>query len=405
MASPSFIANAVAINYQGTITVANTWAGADTATTTINGKDLVTTVGTLVTTAQVAASIKEAWEAGTFTDTTASKSPTGGGTTIPEMAEITATVSGSVVTLAGDTAGVPHTVSATEATAGTGTATYAQTVAGTGPWHFDNVDNWDTGSLPVSTDTLIIDRAGNLLYGLDQNAITLAELRLGERHTGYIGLPFRNANGYEEYREDYFKISATLFNCRSRSGRIKLNVGSVANTSNIYSTGATVETGRAALQFLGTSASNVFNLFGGDAAICGNTGEVSTVATVRQTAGTLLIGEGGTITTVDKSGGTLTMYCGCTTITSDSGTTRLSAGAGTFTTINHGSGTLYYDGTGTITTYNAAGGTLDLSGNTAAVTITTLNVSDDFIINDPAGRLVLTNQQNVTNGKLTIIKG
>lgn len=405
MATPSFIGNAVPINYVGTITVANTWAAADTQTSTINGKDLVTTIGSLVTTAQVATSIQQAWEATAFTDTTASKSPSGGGTTIPEMAEITATVASSVVTLTGDTAGVPHTVSGTEVTAGTGTATYAQVTAGTGPWNFDNVDNWDTGSLPVSTDTLIIDRAGNLLYGLDQNAITLAELRLGERHTGYIGLPFRNANGYEEYREDYFKISATLFNCRSKSGRIKLNVGSVANTSNIYSTGTTVETGRAALQFLGTSASNVFNMFGGDAAIAGNTGEVSTVATVRQTAGTLVIGQGGTITTVDKSGGTLTMYCGCTTLTSDSGTTRLSAGTGTFTTINHGSGTLFYDGTGTITTYNAAGGTLDLSGNTAAVTITTLNVSDDFTINDPAGRLVVTNAISVTNGTYTYIKG
>lgn len=405
MATPSFIGNAVPINYRGTITVADTWAGGDTATATINGKDLVTTVGTLVTTSQVATSIQQAWEASAFTDTTASKSPTGGGPTIPEMAEITATVSGSVVTLAGDTAGVPHTVTATESTAGDGTATYSQVVAGTGPWTFGNADNWDTGTAATTGDTMIIDRAANLLYDLDKNAVTLAELRLGERHTGYIGLPFRNANGYEENREDYLKISATLFNCRSKSGRIKLNVGSVANTSNIYSTGATAETGRAALQFLGTSASNVVNVFGGDVAICGNTGEVSTVATVRQTGGTLVIGQGGTITTVDKSGGTLNQYCGCTTLTSDSGTTRLSAGSGAFTTINHGSGTLFNEGTGTITTYNAYGGTLDLSGDTAAVTITTLNVYDAFIINDPAGRLVLTNQPNIVNGKLTIIKG
>ena len=42
-----------------TITVADTWAAADTATVTINEKDLTLTVGSLVTTTQAATSIKE----------------------------------------------------------------------------------------------------------------------------------------------------------------------------------------------------------------------------------------------------------------------------------------------------------------------------------------------------------
>ena len=42
-------------------TVAGTWAAGDTATITINGKSLVVTIGSLVTTAQVATTIVQAF--------------------------------------------------------------------------------------------------------------------------------------------------------------------------------------------------------------------------------------------------------------------------------------------------------------------------------------------------------
>jgi hypothetical protein len=109
--------DAVAIVQQDTITVGVTWIQGETITLTINGKDLVVTVGSSVTTANVATLLKEAINGDTLTDTTAACSPkgtgytisapVGGGPLIPEFAEVTAEVSAAVVTVTGDTAGKP----------------------------------------------------------------------------------------------------------------------------------------------------------------------------------------------------------------------------------------------------------------------------------------------------------
>ena len=54
------------------ITVANTWTAGDTYTLTIDNIDFILTIGTLVTTAQVATTIYQALTGTAFTDTTAS---------------------------------------------------------------------------------------------------------------------------------------------------------------------------------------------------------------------------------------------------------------------------------------------------------------------------------------------
>src|SRR3970040_2704259 len=110
MANKRWLGRAGAVAEVNTITIALTWAAGDTITVTINAEDLLVTIGTLVTTAQVATTLKQAWEGETFTDTTATVRPSGGGPDFTEYSEITATVSGSVVTLAGDTAGGPRDV-------------------------------------------------------------------------------------------------------------------------------------------------------------------------------------------------------------------------------------------------------------------------------------------------------
>lgn len=372
MATRNWIGNAVAVKDVWTITVANTWAAADTGTITINGKDLVVTIGSLVTTAQVATTIKEAWEAGTFTDTTASKIPQGGGTSIPEMAEITATVSGSTVILTGDTAGVPHTISVAETTAGDGTLSINHTTSATGPNHWDNVDNWAEGSVPVSTNDVVIDRPVSILYGIDANAVTLASLTISSRFTAsaYIGLSARNSNGYEEYREDQLKISATTITCRAASGRIKINVGTVQTAVDVYSTGSPSDTGRSAFQFVGTHASNVVNIYGGDVGIAANDGEAATVATLLQTSGTVVCGTGATLTNVTKTGGTLTVASSTTTLLSQSGSTTVNAGTHTALTI--GSGTVSVNGSSTVTTLRMTDGTVVCSNG---VTLTTIDKS------------------------------
>src|SRR3972149_4873907 len=116
MANKRWLGRAGAVAEVNTITIALTWAAGDTITVTINAKDLLVTIGTLVTTAQVATTLKQAWEGETFTDTTATVRPAGGGPDFTEYAEITATVSGSVGTLTGDTGGVGQTALLIEST-------------------------------------------------------------------------------------------------------------------------------------------------------------------------------------------------------------------------------------------------------------------------------------------------
>ena len=367
MAATNWIGNAVATKDVWQITVANTWATSDQAVITIAGKDLVITIGSLVTTAQVATSIKEAWESATLTDTTATVLPQGGGTSIPEMSLLTATVSGSVVTLTADTAGVPHTISVSETTAGSGTLSISNTTVATGPNFWSNADNWSGGSVPVSTDDVTIDRPVSILYGLAQSAVTLTSLTITERFTSaaQIGLLRRNANGYEEYRATELAISATTINCRGSSSLIKLNLGTAQTTCNVYSTGTTAETGRPAFQVRGTHASNTFNIFGGHVGV-GSNNETANAATIRQESGTVEVGTGVVLTTYTKIAGTASVNCAATTITNSSGT--LTHTAGNVTTVNTG-GTFVESGSGTITNLLMTGGTATTGSNSAVTTL------------------------------------
>src|SRR5690242_10836660 len=101
-----------------TLTIANTWAAADTVTLSIDNVDFVVTIGTLVTTAQVATTIYQALSGTAFTDTTATSTiPPGdtGASLIPQFSEFTATnTTASVVHLTGNgtgaLAGRPFTI-------------------------------------------------------------------------------------------------------------------------------------------------------------------------------------------------------------------------------------------------------------------------------------------------------
>lgn len=373
MATRTWVGGAVAVKDVWTITVANTWATGDTGTVTINGKDLTVTIGANTSTAQVATSIKQAWESETLTDTTASVSPSGGGTTIGEHSQLTATVSGSTVILTADVAGRPSpTITVSENTAGSGTLSITNTTAATGPNHWNNADNWDEGSVPTTGDDVIIDRPVNILYGLNASGDTLASMTIGPRFTASIGLPFHNTNNasypYDEALETRLRVGVTTLNCYGASGRIKLNTGSVATTINVYSTGTATETGRAAFQFIGTDNTNVVNVYGGDVGIAANNGEAATVATLRQTAGTVTCGTGATLTTVFKAGGTMTVASSTTTLTNRSGS--LTVTGGTATLLIAEAGTVALSGTTTATTLRIGTATVTSGPNVTLTTVT-----------------------------------
>ena len=215
MAVKRWTGNAVKVVDQYSVTIANTWAAADTCTLSINGLDLVLTIGTDVTTADVANALNAAINAsskdsGLISDETRNI----GGQEIRELTEVSSTVSGSVVTVTANVAGLPVIFTVSQTTAGSGTATKAQTSTATGPNFFDNADNWNP-SLPATTDLIRFDSGStNCSYGL--NYIQANSLVLDMERTtdfgGTIGLPVNNPNGYVEYRQrylDFFNTSGT----------------------------------------------------------------------------------------------------------------------------------------------------------------------------------------------------
>lgn len=214
MATVTWIGNAAAVRQIDTITVSGTWAADDTATLTINGKDLVITVGTSGTAiADVAKAIRDAWNAPERLAGTGDPDATSnfGGQEFGEFAEAHASIDPddtAIVLITAKKPGVPFTLSVAVATAGTGDATEATSQAATGPNHWNNVDNWDTGSVPVDDDVVVFrDSNVSAKYGLPTAGALEAEFIVHQSFTGMIGLYDINTDNagkpYREYRQTY----------------------------------------------------------------------------------------------------------------------------------------------------------------------------------------------------------
>lgn len=205
MATVRWTGNAQAIKQVQTITVSGTWALGDTATLTINEKDLTVTVGSDTSTSDIAEILGRAVNG---TDDTPglknNESRNFNGQEIPEFTEVVASYSSNVLTLTSATAGVPFTVTRSENTAGSGALGAVTTVtAATGPNYLDNTDNWSTGSLPADGDTALFDQGSvSVLYGLTEWRTNTKKISLTKTtdYTGSIGAPAINALGYREYR-------------------------------------------------------------------------------------------------------------------------------------------------------------------------------------------------------------
>ncbi len=417
MASNRWLGRAQAIAQVDTVTIALTWATNDTITLTINTKSLVVTIGEASpTTATVALAIQEAWEDATFTDLLNSKTPADGGQDIVEHAEITATVSGSVVTLTRDTPGEPFVMSVTEVTGGDGTATEATATAADGPNFYDNVDNWSLGAIPVvaadetGDDVFFDDSAVSVLHGLNQSHASnhVPSITIGRNYTGEFGLPKQNAGGYVEYRGDYLQLSATIVTIGrgdgSGSSQLKLDTGVQQTSITVESTGSP-PFGLEATLWKGTHASNTLEVHDGTAGVAVFGGEVATIATLLNTVGTVRCSDGTTLTTVTNESGNLELHSNVTTLTNASGTI-LFGGSATLTTLNFDGGTIDYQSSGTITTANIGGAlrgaTLDFSGDNSSRTITNCNLLLNGRINDPLQTVTYTNGILLGSGVATV---
>ena len=366
MGTKYWIASAIQQTDRWTGTVALTWATGDTATITINGKSLVITIGSLTTTSQVATTIVQAFNRTTFTDTTASMLPISGGTSIAEFSNIIASISissSSLINFTSLDAG-ENTISMSSTTAGNGTFTASHAISGTGPNYWDNVVNWDTGSIPVGTDTVIIDTPVSILYGsLDQSAITLTQLTFGENFSSaYVGLPKRNAAGYEEFRSSRLKVHATTVTNDSFSARMRLDLGSAQT--------AFTQNGSSTLDWIGTHASNVVTLNSGTCYLANQIGELATIATLNISEASVYCGTGLTVTNIVKTSGSLWLSSSSTSLSNIMGSLNLLGGTHTLVTVAGGS--VSSTKSSTITSLKMTGGSFESSRTAVAVTVNKL---------------------------------
>jgi len=430
MATRKWIGQAKDVKQVDTVTIANTWTAGDTITLTIANIDFVVTIGALVTTSQVALTLKEAFMGSTLTDTSASCSPTiaqGGAQAIPQFAEITAAVpSGatSTVTFTADVAGKPFTMTAAENTASTGTASLANTTAATGKNNFDNPDNWSGNTVPVDNDTIVFDTGSvDCLYGLTTGIQPATFIKL-KTYTGDIGLYETNtddtANPYPEYRTKYLTFDdntvTTTYHIERGDGTgsqlVRIDAGAGQVIWNSYGYGSRAITGQPCQLFLGSHASNVVNCNQGDLGVAFFPSETSTLATVRvgngsTTGATMICGDGVTLSSavIDIAGGSLTLNS-ATTSSSDidisSSGTLYCYGTGGHINIDVQKGTVYYRTSGTLATLSVqANGTFDKSGDLRAATVTNLvNLYKGATLNDPHGTLALSGGFKVNGGTL-----
>lgn len=404
MARNEWRGNAQAVYQVNTITIANTWATADTVTVTVNGKSVIVTVGTTATTAGVAAALKAAL-AGDALVGDETRNTTGN--LIAEFQEFVATVDGSVVYLTGLTAGMPFTATAGETTAGTGTATMATATAATGPNHADNTANYSLGTLFVDGDENVIATPVSILYGLTAMSGILGTLLI---HSSFwangatIGLPrLRRIAGGQSYYE-YRATSLLLDGCSAGSqigipgpagqaptGQTLLNIdfgtGNVDLT--VHRTGTSNDPSRPALciSLLPTDVADAkLEFLGGDSGV-GFYGETNKALPKISGDAKVVFGTGVTQgATFEQSGGTVEINTATTAINKTGGSLTIN-GTGAHPIVDNFVGVVTYNSTGTLgATRITIGGTLDFSKDMSAKAIgSTILLQKGATLSDPHG--------------------
>lgn len=321
--------------------------------------------------------------------------------TAPELAEITATDSTTHVTLTGDTAGVQFTVTGSAVNGGvvdTQTLSMATPTAAAGPNVWSTAANWSTGAIPVDDDDIIIEDSDvDILYGLDQSAITADSLTIKASYTGQIGLAETNSDGstsYVEYRDTHLKISPDVIDIGEGDGdgsaMIKLDAGTVQTALTVYKTGTAAEENYGAVQFIGTHASNTVTVQRGHVGIATQGGQTATVATLKvayinsvNSDSQVECGSGVTLTTISQMGGKLAVDSNITTLTVDGGEFT-AKGTTAIASATVESGKFYHQSSGTITALIvSSAGIADFSRNVAARTVTSTSVYSGASILDP----------------------
>lgn len=392
MSKRSYLGHAANIKQVNTLTIANTWTAADTITLTIANIDVLITIGSLITTAQVAQTVYEAFTGNTFTDTTASVSPAAGAIDIGQFYEIEASVSGSVVTLKSRTAGVPFTITATESTASTGTATMATATSATGASTFGQADNWSANTVPVDADDIVFEQGSQSCQDGLTPAIQPGEFQHWMTYTGWIGRPEKNKTNSAKPFTDYRTKALTFDDNASATATYKLGMGTGqgaegirldfgAGRSNVvvYNSKQIVD-GIPNITLAGTNANNTLVNLNGTVGVAFYAGESTTLLTL--TNGQNEQSNAQTVCGPDATLGTVTVTSGRVTTN------------GVVTTVNVNNGE-YIHNKGNITTLTFNKGTAKIR---AALTVTNATISGFLDLSESSGTVTFTNAVIIRKG-------
>lgn len=378
-----------------TILIAGTWAQNDTITLTIGGVDFIITIGTLITTDQVATTLKQAFNGETLTDTAASYTTYGGARAIPEFREYElATVSTSTVTFNVTTSGKPVTMTSVEATVGNGTAALTNAIVATGPNFLSNNDNFS--ATPAHGDILVFP-AGCTVDALYDLTLSWqpAEIRVMKGFTGKIGLPVTNKDTqsyeYREYRGRYLTVgdNSASGTCSiglgdgSGSQRINIDFLTLQYAVTVYGSAARGNDGVPSVLLKGSNSSNALSVLAGDVGYCYYADEVGHLASVYNT------GTGKTVVGSRVDLDDAIVRCADGSLETNSLTTTSSSVACT-------GGTLTLNAGNQLAVSASSGGRINLRN--AAATIATLTIYGGMVVKETPASITFTNPVQLYDG-------
>lgn len=241
-------------------------------------------------------------------------------------------------------------------------------------------DNWEEGSAPATGDTAIVNYgAVNIDNGLDQSAVNLGQLIVGESYSGILGASTTNP----------LIIGATTVLIEGGGSNTYLYTGTTYNYDNVHVT--KVGSGKQALWLRGPIETLVVKW--GDVTIGGS--DVCTNAFLEPVANNLALIDfhAGSVKNLYQRAAVTFLTTGTVTnLYLDLGTATLSPTA-TVTNLHQRGGTFYYNWTTTIAEAAIYGGTFDASGLATPRTITTLVAHEGSAIDlgQTMGNITLTN--------------
>ncbi len=317
-----------------------------------------------------------------------------------------AAATASTITATANTAGIDFILTSGGTTS---TLVAATTVANDGPNDWRSLANWTLGAIPVNTNDIVLDAGSVPIYfGLDQSAVTAGTYTRTASSTGQVGLPDYNVtDGYFEYRRTTLKLGVTNGNAvmlgygpgGSGPALERYDFNATQPVISVFSTGAPVDPGNAALQISGTAAGATLLIDSGDVGVAVNVGETATVTTTRigyvtsQASDVKLRGgTGATWVTILQAGGDVQVDSNVTTWTKTGGTsTQFSGTLGTLTQ-DSSACTHFWLSTGTLTAGTCRNGAvLDCSRDNGARTATNLTVIGGSALLDPTKSITFSN--------------